>query len=156
MSLSLSYFLLCVCQSKTSRLTHSPLKMSWTVMEKNSLIENCFWSHSWGLVIPWARLFVLERRWENFRLEGEVQVKAKEKFLESKRTGGDTRELQPRSGGAGTNNSIYLNRDTAPIKGCGRDPGSGRNSESDLAQLLGSSSLQPLSASSSLVVPAIA
>lgn len=84
-------------------------------------------------------------------------MKAKEKFLESKPTRGDTRELQPREWrGAGTNNSIYLNRDTAPIKGCGRDPGSGRNSESDLAQLLGSSSLQPLSASSSLVVPAIA
>lgn len=133
MSLSLSYFLLCVCQSKTSQLTHSPLKMSWTVMEKNSLIENCFWGYSWGLVIPWARLFVLGRRREIFRLEGEVQVKAKEKFLESKPTGGDTRELQPQEwSGAGTNNSIYLNWDTAPIKGCGRDPGSDRNSESDL------------------------
>lgn len=137
MSLSLSYFLLCVCQSKTSWwLTHSTLKMSWTVMEKNSLIENCFWGHSWGLVIPWAILFVLGRRRENFRLEGEVQVKAKVPGEQAHRR--RPRELQPGEWrGAGTNNSIYLNRDTAPIKGCGRDPGSGRNSESDFAQLLG-------------------
>lgn len=52
-------------------------------MEKGSLIEYCFWGHSCGLVIPWARLFVLGRRLENCRLEGEIKVKAEEeKFLE--------------------------------------------------------------------------